>query len=111
MAELTEDQAAEQLVQVWQRTLAGLADGTLSPQHRAFLRLTRPMAVVGDPTLGDGLSAKKLMTAVEDGGTKGASIKLNPVRSVLGLTEGMETALAVMAATGQHVGRRAAPGA
>ena len=51
MAEPTEDQAAEQLVQVWQRTLAGLADGTLSAQHRAFLRLTRPMAVVGDTVL------------------------------------------------------------
>jgi chromosomal replication initiator protein len=45
------DQAAEQLVQVWGRTLAGLADGSLSPQHRAFLRLTRPMAVVGDTVL------------------------------------------------------------
>ncbi|MGZ4619847.1 MAG: chromosomal replication initiator protein DnaA [Frankiaceae bacterium] len=31
--------------------MAGLADGTLSPQHRAFLRLTRPMAVVGDTVL------------------------------------------------------------
>jgi chromosomal replication initiator protein len=49
--ELTEDQAADQLVLVWSRTLAGLADGTLSPQHRAFLRLTRPMAVVGDTVL------------------------------------------------------------
>ena len=51
MPELTEDQAADQLVLVWSRTLAGLADGTLSPQHRAFLRLTRPMAVVGDTVL------------------------------------------------------------
>jgi chromosomal replication initiator protein len=51
VAELTEDQAADQLVLVWSRTLAGLADGTLSPQHRAFLRLTRPMAVVGDTVL------------------------------------------------------------
>jgi len=67
--------------------------------HRTYLSPDGP----GKLDLGDGLSAKKLMTAVEDGGTKGASIKLNPVRSVLGLTEGMETALAVMAATGQHV--------
>jgi chromosomal replication initiator protein len=51
VAELPEDQAAKQLEQVWGRTLAGLADGSLSQQHRAFLRLTRPMAVVGDTVL------------------------------------------------------------
>jgi chromosomal replication initiator protein len=51
VADPTEDEAADQLVLVWGRTLAGLADGTLSPQHRAFLRLTRPMAVVGDTVL------------------------------------------------------------
>ena len=55
MAELPEDQAADeaadQLALVWGRTLASLADGTLSPQHHAFLRLTRPMAVVGDTVL------------------------------------------------------------
>lgn len=39
------------LVAVWARALAGLADGALSPQHRAFLRLTRPMASVGDTVL------------------------------------------------------------
>ena len=43
--------ASEELGPVWVRTLAGLADGSLSPQHRAFLRLTRPMAVVGDTVL------------------------------------------------------------
>ncbi len=39
------------LVAVWARTLASLGDGALSPQHRAFLRLTRPMASVGDTVL------------------------------------------------------------
>ncbi|MGZ4749425.1 MAG: chromosomal replication initiator protein DnaA, partial [Oryzihumus sp.] len=51
MAELTEDLAPDELGPVWTRALAGLADGTLSPQHRAFLRLTRPVAVVGDTVL------------------------------------------------------------
>jgi len=49
--DLTDDVAADELAVVWGRTLAGLADGTLSPQHRAFLRLTRPMALVGDTVL------------------------------------------------------------
>ena len=43
--------ATNELGPVWVRTLAGLADGNLSAQHRAFLRLTRPMAVVGDTVL------------------------------------------------------------
>jgi chromosomal replication initiator protein len=52
VAESTEDLAtATELGPVWARTLAGLADGTLSPQHRAFLRLTRPVALVGDTVL------------------------------------------------------------
>ncbi len=52
MAESTEDLVtATELGPVWTRTLAGLADGTLSPQHRAFLRLTRPVALVGDTVL------------------------------------------------------------
>ena len=51
MPDLTDDVAAYELAGVWGRTLAGLADGTLSPQHRAFLRLTRPMALVGDTVL------------------------------------------------------------
>ncbi len=37
------------LAQVWSRTLAGLQD--VSAQHGAFLRLTRPMAVVGDAAI------------------------------------------------------------
>jgi chromosomal replication initiator protein len=51
VTQLTEDAAAGELGPVWTRTLAGLADGSLSPQHLAFLRLTRPMAVVGDTVL------------------------------------------------------------
>ncbi len=41
----------DELSRVWGATLSGLADGSLSPQHRAFLRLTRPMAAVGDTVL------------------------------------------------------------
>ena len=67
--------------------------------HRTYLSPDGP----GKLDLDDGLPAKKLMTAVASGATKGASIKLCPVRSTLGLTEGIETGLAVMAGTGQHV--------
>jgi phage/plasmid primase-like uncharacterized protein len=67
--------------------------------HRTYLSPDGP----GKLDLGDDLPAKKLMTPVSEGGTKGASIKLCAVGSVLGLTEGIETALAVIAATGQHV--------
>jgi len=31
---------------LWTRALNGLADGAVQPQHRAFLRLTRPLALV-----------------------------------------------------------------
>jgi chromosomal replication initiator protein len=51
VAEPPEDQGPHDLSPVWTRTLAGLGDGSLSPQHRAFLRLTHPMAVVGDTVL------------------------------------------------------------
>jgi chromosomal replication initiator protein len=47
----SQDQRPDQLGPVWTRALVALADGTLSPQHRAFLRLTRPMALVGDTVL------------------------------------------------------------
>jgi chromosomal replication initiator protein len=39
----------QELVEVWNRTLAGLGD--VSPKHVAFLRLTRPMALVGGTAL------------------------------------------------------------
>ncbi len=48
-------------------------------------------------------SPKKLMSTVADGATNGAAIRLFPAGSVLGLAEGIETALAVRAATGQAV--------
>ncbi len=67
--------------------------------HRTYLSPEGP----GKLDLGDGLPAKKLMTAVSDGATMGAAIKLSGVASVLGIAEGVETALAVSAATGQHV--------
>src|SRR5687768_10058800 len=34
------------LASLWTRALDGLDDGMVQPQHRAFLRLTRPIAVV-----------------------------------------------------------------
>ena len=36
---------------VWTRAIAGLADGVLSPQHRAFVALTRPLGLVEDTAL------------------------------------------------------------
>jgi len=51
---VTEDSGAdsvETLSSAWTRTLTALSDGALSPQHQAFLRLTRPMALVGDTVL------------------------------------------------------------
>ena|GEM_PF-989108 len=67
--------------------------------HRTYLDPDDP----GKLELGDSLPAKKLMSPATDGGTRGASIKIFPAGSVLGLTEGIETALAVHTATGQSV--------
>ena len=39
------------LASVWTRSLAQLAEGSVAPQHRAFIQLTRPMALVGDTAL------------------------------------------------------------
>ncbi len=36
------------LAEVWTRALAGLADDALAPQHRAWMQLTRPLALVQD---------------------------------------------------------------
>jgi chromosomal replication initiator protein len=36
---------------VWTRAIAGLSDGVLSPQHRAFVALTRPLGLVEDTAL------------------------------------------------------------
>jgi len=43
--------APSALEDVWARAVAGLPDGTLSPQHRAWVMLTRPLALVGDTAL------------------------------------------------------------
>jgi chromosomal replication initiator protein len=47
--ESTVTDVPQELVEVWNRTLAGLGD--VSPRHVAFLRLTRPMALVGGTAL------------------------------------------------------------
>jgi chromosomal replication initiator protein len=39
------------LEEVWARAVAGLADGALSPQHRAWVALTRPLGLVEDTAL------------------------------------------------------------
>jgi chromosomal replication initiator protein len=39
------------LESVWARSIEGLADSSVSPQHRAFLRLTRPLGLVEDTAL------------------------------------------------------------
>jgi chromosomal replication initiator protein len=36
---------------VWNRVIAGLAEGALSPQHRAWVNLTRPLGLVEDTAL------------------------------------------------------------
>lgn len=71
-------------------------DGNTVTLHRTYLDTDGPgKAPVQSP--------KKLMTATSDGATNGAAIRLFPAGSVLGLAEGIETALAVHAATGQRV--------
>jgi chromosomal replication initiator protein len=49
VVESTVTDVPQELVEVWNRTLAGLGD--VSPKHVAFLRLTRPMALVGGTAL------------------------------------------------------------
>jgi chromosomal replication initiator protein len=45
------EQVALDLDQVWHKVIAGLADGALSPQHRAWVNLTRPLGLVEDTAL------------------------------------------------------------
>jgi putative DNA primase/helicase len=73
-------------------------DGQGVTLHRTYLSCDGPgkLELEGQP-------AKKLMTPIADGATRGAAIRLCSLRSTLGLAEGVETALAVLAATGQHV--------
>ncbi len=67
--------------------------GDLVNVHRTYLdRDTDGKAPVEKP--------KKLMTALWDGATNGAAIRLAAAGPVLALAEGIETALAVMEATG-----------
>ena len=40
-----------ELEEVWARAVAGLSDGQLSPQHRAWVGLTRPLGLVEDTAL------------------------------------------------------------
>ena len=42
---------ALELDAVWDRVLAGLSEGALSPQHRAWVNLTRPLGLVEDTAL------------------------------------------------------------
>jgi chromosomal replication initiator protein len=43
--------ADDALVEVWARTVSTLADGSLTPQQRAFVALTRPIGLMGDTAL------------------------------------------------------------
>ncbi len=71
-------------------------DGREVTVHRTYL----DPAGTGKLDLGPGCPSKKLAPVDEPGATRGASIKLAPAGSVLGLAEGVETALAVTLATG-----------
>jgi chromosomal replication initiator protein len=42
---------SEPLDKVWYRVIAGLSEGALSPQHRAWVGLTRPLGLVEDTAL------------------------------------------------------------
>ncbi|MCW2599327.1 MAG: chromosomal replication initiator DnaA [Frankiales bacterium] len=42
---------ALELDAVWHRVIAGLSEGALSPQHRAWVNLTRPLGLVEDTAL------------------------------------------------------------
>ena len=43
--------ATGDLSEVWATAIASLADGSLTPQQRAFVNLTRPMGLVEDTAL------------------------------------------------------------
>ncbi len=47
----TEGSPPLELDEVWTRAVAGLAEGALSPQHRAWVGLTRPLGLVEDTAL------------------------------------------------------------
>ena len=49
--QLAADAPGLELDAVWARVIAGLAEGALSPQHRAWVNLTRPLGLVEDTAL------------------------------------------------------------
>ena len=69
--------------------------GRVVSLHRTYLSKEGGRAPVSSP--------KKVMPPVIPGGTRGAAVKLFPVCGILGLTEGIETALGVHAARGLPV--------
>ena len=69
--------------------------GRVASLHRTYLNKDGGKASVSSP--------KKVMSPVIPGGTRGAAVKLFPVCGILGLTEGIETALGVHAARGLPV--------
>ena len=38
------------LAAVWAQAIASLSDGSLTPQQKAFVKLTRPLGLVGEGT-------------------------------------------------------------
>ena len=43
--------ASSDLAEVWATAIASLSDGSLTPQQRAFVNLTRPLGLVEDTAL------------------------------------------------------------
>ncbi len=44
-------ESGQDLAEIWAQAVATLADGTLTPQQRAFVGLTRPLGLVEDTAL------------------------------------------------------------
>lgn len=70
-------------------------DGTAVTLHRTYITMSGKKSPVEKP--------KKMMASVIDGEISGGAIRLFPHEETLGLTEGIETALAVRCATGMPV--------
>lgn len=67
-------------------------DGTIVTLHRTYLREEGVKAPVAEP--------KKLMAVADDETVNGCAVRLMPASDVLGVAEGIETALSVATATG-----------